>query len=112
MESLRRVGVDPFDIVDAKLMEDLNSREQILQALVPASDGLPHMPPFECDREQIRDLSHGKALEIEGSLRPGAAETWAKALAPDGKLFAIGKVEQKGDKLVFRPKKVLGATQD
>lgn len=112
MESLRRIGVGQFDIVNAKLLEDLDSREKIFQALVPMLDGLPHMLPLKCDWEQIGKLSHGMAVETKGWMRPGAAETWAKALGPDGKLFAIGKVEQDGDKLVFRPKRVLGDTQN
>ena len=82
----------------------------LYQALVPLSDGLPHMLSFECDWEQIGKLSHGMAVESKGWLRPGATEIWAKALGPDGELFAIGKIEQDGDKLVFRPKRVLVTT--
>jgi hypothetical protein len=93
-------------------MEDLDSREQILQALIPLSDALPMMPPVICDWEQIRDLSHGRALEFEGRMRPGVPEMWVKALGPDGELFAIGKLKQVGDKRTFRPKRVLGVVQD
>ena len=111
MESLRRISVDPFDIADAKLIEDLDSREQIFQALIPLTDALPKMSPVRCDWEQIRKLSHGIAVELTGRARPGA-EIWAKALGPDGELFAIGKLKQDGDKLVFHPKRVLGEARN
>lgn len=109
MESLHRIGVGRFDIANAKSLENLDTREKIFQALVPASEALPHMSPVKCDPGQIEKLSHGMALEFAGSLRPGI-EIWAKALGPDGELFAIGKIRQDGDKLVFRPKRVLVAT--
>jgi tRNA pseudouridine55 synthase len=111
MESLRRTAIKPFDIADAKLMEELDSREQIIRALVPASEGVPHMVPLKCDWEQIRKLSHGMEVQFK-DLRVVGTEPWGKALGPDGELFAVGKIKQDGDKLTFRPKRVLGGARN
>ncbi len=108
LESLRRLAVGRFEVADAKPLAELSSKEMIMQALLPASEALTHMPALRCSEEQAAQLAHGVALtvgeQIELSEQVGP---WAQALGPEGGLLAVGRLVRNGDKVLFHPKRVL-----
>lgn len=108
LESLRRLAVGHLEVADAKPLAELNTKEIILKALLPASEALPHMPALRCNEEQAARLAHGMALavgeQMESSERKGS---WAQALGPEGRLLAVGRLVHSGDTVLFQPKRVL-----
>ena len=84
-----------------------------LEALVPETPLLPplellgHLHRLEITEAEARDLGFGRAvrLAVDRAAAPGSA--WSAAVAPGGRLIAIGRVERDE----FRPQVVLEAAQ-
>jgi tRNA pseudouridine55 synthase len=108
MESLRRLSIGSFSVADAESLAELMSRDSILQALVPPSRALPHMPVVLCTEEQADRLAHGMTIEVTDQIgSPDISGSLAQALTHDGDLLAVGRLSGEGEAVLFRPKRVL-----
>ncbi len=108
LESLRRLAIGTFEVADAASLAALDTRKKIVDALVPPSEALAHMPAVDCTQDQAEKLSHGVAVTVGPGTEPPERESeWAQALGPDGELLAIGKLVYEGGEVSFCPKKVL-----
>ena len=112
MESLRRLEIGHFKLADARPLAELNEREVIIRALLPASLALAHLPSVICDAEQAKRLAHGMALSVGEQVAPAGQEgSWARALGADGELIAVGKLSRNDSGVLFHPKRVLACGQ-
>jgi tRNA pseudouridine55 synthase len=112
LESLRRLAIGRFEAAAAKPPAGLDTRDKIVETLLPASQALSHLPAIKCAAEEAVSLSHGRALSV-GEREFGEHEgAWAQAFGPDGKLLAVGKLALEGGETLFHPKKVFAATRE
>ncbi len=108
MESLRRLAIGRFSVTEAKPAADLDSRESIMQALLPAANALSHIQSVTCSPEDVRRLEHGMPVTVScGDEPPNGGESLAKALGADGELLAVGRLVRSGGTVLFQPKRVL-----
>ncbi len=99
LAALTRTASGAFRLQDATTPEDVLSRPDWRSLLVPASQGLPQVPPIRIDEAARDRLLQGRAVaRCEGD--PTSA--LAQALTPTGSLLAI--VE--GEDSLWRPRKV------
>lgn len=109
LESLRRVAVGRFELANAKALADLNTKERIMESLLPISAVLSHLPSFVCTQEQAEQLAHGTTLTVTGQIdSPVSAGAWVQAIRHGGALAAMGKLSLEGGSLLFHPKRVFG----
>ncbi|GAB3385893.1 tRNA pseudouridine(55) synthase TruB [Humibacter soli] len=86
LTALRRTRVGPFEVEDARALDDLD----VAAALVPPAHAAASLfPVLELSSEQAVDLGHGKKVPVES----GDAETTA-AVAPDGRLVGLATVRK------------------
>jgi len=112
LESLRRLAIGRFEAAAATPPAGLDTREKIMEALLPSSQALSHLPAINCTADEAVSLSHGRALSV-GEREPGErVGAWAQALGPNGELLAVGKLSLEGGEMLFHPKKVLAATRE
>jgi tRNA pseudouridine55 synthase len=108
MESLRRLAIERFKVDDAVPLDELNSRERVMEALVPVPQGFSHMTSISCNSEEAAKLAHGIALTVSGKIEPSAGEADpVLALGPDNELLAVGKITRDGDSVLFHPTRVM-----
>jgi tRNA pseudouridine55 synthase len=86
---LRRTHVGRFDLADAGTPEEV-SREPHGRWFRSAADALPHLPARALDDDEQRDVSHGRALRLQG-------EAGFTRLVHDGELRAVA--EPRGERL-------------
>jgi tRNA pseudouridine55 synthase len=94
LAALRRTASGPFTLAQAiplAEVEDLGRGDPaaLRARLVPVEEALGFMPAVHLTSEQLRDVSHGRALRV------AAPAPLARALAPDGRLVAL--LEPAGD---------------
>ncbi|MBI5118097.1 tRNA pseudouridine(55) synthase TruB [Candidatus Poribacteria bacterium] len=108
MESLRRLSIGQYTVDNAKAFAELNSREAVMQTLLPASEALSYTPAVVCGSEDARLIECGMPVIVSNDLEPVKnGDSLAHALGPDGELLAVGRLVKKGETLLFQPKRVL-----
>jgi tRNA pseudouridine55 synthase len=108
MESLRRCAVGDFTISDAVPLDRLDKKESVLEAMIPTSKALPHLPELHCTAEQAGQIADGIRLAVDERMgRFADGVSWTRALGPDGDLIALGRLSREGEAVLFHPKKVL-----
>ncbi len=95
---LRREAIAPLRVDEAVPLEGVTPA-----GLLPPLAVLPFLPRLAVSPEQARAIGHGQAVRIEGA--PAGGATPVAAVAPDGGLVAVGRVEAEA----FRPEVVLEA---
>jgi tRNA pseudouridine55 synthase len=98
LAALRRTALGPHFIEHALPVESLTDSVRVREVLIPPLAALRDMPHVALDDEQLRNVRHGRALELAHV--PGTV-----ALAVRGELVAIGEA----DGAWIRPRKVFSA---
>jgi tRNA pseudouridine55 synthase len=85
---LRRTRVGPFDVADARPLEDMD----VASRIIPPADAASRLfERFDLTEQQALDLGHGKRIHVPD--REGGGEPVA-AIAPTGHL--VGLIEFHG----------------
>lgn len=115
--SLRRTGIGPFDLKQARKLEDLDERnkEEREEILLSLKDALPHLSLVTIKKGGEKIVKWGRPLylshiyELPSNLEKGDR---VRLCTPEGKLLAVGISLQEGthfcgDKMGFRYLRVL-----
>lgn len=89
LKALRRTRVGRFDIADAIPVERLDDPEAVRGAWLTPLEAVAHLPRIDLDAREARALRHGARVPAPATAPRGAI----LALARDGRLLAIGRVE-------------------
>lgn len=90
IEELVRVRSGPFRMEQAKTLEELQGGG-LAKALVPADELLPQFPSVYVDELTVRHIRQGRDFHVS-PFRIGLDVEHVKAISPEGKLVAIGKI--------------------
>ncbi len=114
---LRRTGIGPFDLKQARKLEDLDERnkEEREEILLSLKDALPHLSLVTIKKGGEKIVKWGRPLylshiyELPSNLEKGDR---VRLCTPEGKLLAVGISLQEGthfcgDKMGFRYLRVL-----
>lgn len=108
MESLRRLAVGHFNVGNARTLADFASREDVMENLLPSSEGLSHMCSVSCTPEQAAKLSCGVSIAVAEQVElVGDKTSWVQALGPDDEVVAVGRLALDNGAIRFHPKTVL-----
>lgn len=94
VEWLERTVSGPFRLAMARTiaeLQDLADSGRLEEAMVPAADLLPQFPPVFVDEITAGQIRHGREFNVS-PFRVNAGAEHVKAIAPDGKLVAIGRI--------------------
>jgi tRNA pseudouridine55 synthase len=94
IESLVRTRSGPFRIEQALTLErlqELKDDGRLAEALIPASDLLPEFPAVFVDDVTVTQIRQGRDFSVS-AFRVNAGSTHVKAIGPDGRLVAIGRI--------------------
>jgi tRNA pseudouridine55 synthase len=106
VDSLVRTRSGPFRIEQALRLEqlqELKDERRLEEALIPASDLLPEFPAVFVDDVAVTQIRQGRDFNVS-PFRVGAGSPHVKAIGPDGRLVAIGKIAMPN---VYHPMVVL-----
>jgi tRNA pseudouridine55 synthase len=107
VEELRRTQSGPFGIGQAKTLEalqQLKAEGRLADALLAGRDLLPEFPAVFVDDTTLGLIRQGRDFAVS-PFRASAGAEHVKAIAPDGRLAAIGKIALPH---VYHPMVVLG----
>ncbi len=90
IEELVRAKSGPFHIGQAKTLEELQNGG-LQDALVPADELLPQFPSVYVDELTVRHIRQGRDFHVS-PFRIGTSVGHVKAVNPEGKVVAIGKI--------------------
>jgi tRNA pseudouridine55 synthase len=94
LESLVRIRSGPFRIEQSHTLEQLQLlREEgrLEEALVSPTELLPDFPPVFVDDLTVRQIRQGRDFSVS-PFRTDSGTKHVKAIGPDGKLIAIGRI--------------------
>lgn len=94
VEALKRTQSGPFGIEKARTLEELQKMKDegcLASALVPADELLPHFPGVFVDDLTVTHIRQGRDFTVS-AFRVQAGTQYVKAVGPDGRLVAIGKI--------------------
>lgn len=94
VEKLWRTQSGPFEIGQAKTMEELQqmkSEGRLAEALLAGRDLLPEFPAVFVDDTTLGRIRQGRDFAVS-PFRVNAGAEHVKAIGPDGRLAAIGKI--------------------
>lgn len=94
LQSLRRVQSGPFEIAQARTLEQLGalaSEERLHEALIPSAELLPEFPAESVDHLTETQIRQGRDFRVSPFRDRGACR-FVKALNRDGELVAIGEI--------------------
>jgi tRNA pseudouridine55 synthase len=95
VDQLRRTASGDFTESAAHALEDLEllaERGRLREALIPASQLLPHFPSETVDALTASQIRHGRDFRVSPfRSRPG--QQFVKAITSDGELIAIGEAK-------------------
>lgn len=109
MSALERTKIGRFGIEQAVTTDDLKEAKaagQLENLLISIEDALADMPAAVVSAEDVDKLLHGRTVRAMTDAKNG---TIVRALAPNGKLLAIGSVLQKNSETLVKPRKVLAS---
>lgn len=93
LKSLRRVASGDFKIQDARTLEqlvELSSSGRLSEALIPASQMLPHFPAETVDQITEGQIRNGRDFRVS-PFRVDDGARYIKAVTAAGELVAIGE---------------------
>lgn len=94
LAALRRTASGDFIASDARTidaLEQLASRGELREALIPASRLLPGIPTALVDAVTAGQIRHGKDFRLSPFANRGDSK-YVKAVSPEGDLIAIGEI--------------------
>ena len=106
LKALRRTASGDFKIEDARTLEqlaELSSAERLSEALIPASQMLPHFPAETVDLITEGQIRNGRDFRVS-SFRADQGARYVKAVTEAGELLAIGEARMPN---VYHPVLVL-----
>lgn len=95
VDELRRTAVGEFRLDDARTkteLESLSREGRLDEAIVPSEELLPEMPAQRVDRNAALRIANGQDFEI-ASFPSAFPAPRVKAIGPDGRLLAIGRLK-------------------
>ncbi len=104
-EKIIRETVGPFGIDRAVGPDQINA-DNIEQFLINPIEALPPEIRITVTDEQVRELAHGRAIDLPG--KPGSGEKLLGAVDTGGSLIGLLRPDQAGEKL--QPEKVFIGT--
>jgi len=107
IEGLVRTQSGPFGLARALTLERLQKLKdagRLEEALVPASDLLPEFPAVFVDDAAVAHIRQGRDFNVS-PFRVNVGAPHVKAIGPDGRLVAIGRITMPN---VYHPAVVLG----
>ncbi len=93
LKSLRRIASGDFKIQDARTLEqlaELSSAGRLSEALIPASQMLPHFPAETVDQITEGQIRNGRDFRVS-PFRVDDGARYVKAVTAAGELVAIGE---------------------
>jgi tRNA pseudouridine55 synthase len=103
LAGLLRTAVGPFKLGDAVALEDL-AADTWLDAMLPAADGLAHLPSFVLDDEAEQAVRHGNRIEASAQLAGAAA---VRLVDSAGDLVAVAEAVGDPPDVHLQPRTVL-----
>ncbi len=106
IEELVRTQSGPFLLAQALKLErlqELKEQGRLEEALVPASELLPEFPSVFVDDAAVAHIRQGRDFNVS-PFRVNAGAAHVKAIGPDGRLVAIGRIAMPN---VYHPAVVL-----
>lgn len=94
IEALVRTRSGPFRLDQARSLDrlqELKNEGRLNEALIPASDLLPEFPAVFVDDVTVTHIRQGRDFNVS-PFRANAGSAHVKAIGPDGRLIAIGKI--------------------
>lgn len=94
VEVLVRTQAGPFGIAQAKTLEELQGMKEegrLAEALVAGRDLLPEFPAVFVDETTLGHIRQGRDFAVS-PFRTNPGTEHVKAIGPDGRLAAIGKI--------------------
>ena len=94
LESLIRIRSGPFRIEQSHTLEHLQllrDEGRLEEALVSPTELLPDFPPVFVDDMTMRQIRNGRDFNVS-PFRTDSGTKHVKAIGPDGKLVAIGRI--------------------
>ena len=94
VEELVRTQSGPFRIEQARTLEALQALKaegRLAEALVPAAELLPQFPPVMVDDLTAGRIRQGRDFAVS-AFRVNIGAQHVKAIGPDGRLVAIGRI--------------------
>lgn len=94
IDELVRVASGPFDIGDAFTLERLQTLKddgRLAEAVLPPADLLPHFPAAWVDELTVVQIRQGRDFHVS-PFRVEKGTQYVKAIGPDGRLVAIGRI--------------------
>jgi tRNA pseudouridine55 synthase len=95
LESLRRLASGPFDLAQARTLEQLaalSEETRLAEALIPAARLLPEFPTEVVDALTAGQIRQGRDFRVSPFRSRGSAR-YVKAVSRDGDLVAIGEAK-------------------
>ena len=93
LKSLRRIASGDFKIQDARTLEqlvELSATGRLSEALIPASQMLPHFPAETVDQITEGQIRNGRDFRVS-PFRADTGARYVKAVTAAGELVAIGE---------------------
>jgi tRNA pseudouridine55 synthase len=109
MSALERTKIGHFSIEQAVTTDDLKDAKvvgRLENLLMSIEEVLVDMPAAVVSREDVDKLLHGRTVR---AITDAKNDAIVRALAPNGKLLAIGSVSQKNSETLIKPRKVLAS---
>jgi len=109
MSALERTKIGHFSIEQAVTTDDLKGAKvvgRLENLLMSIEEVLVDMPAVVVSREDVDKLLHGRTVR---AITDAKNDAIVRALAPNGKLLAIGSVSQKNSETLIKPRKVLAS---
>ncbi len=94
IEELERTASGPFRLAQARTLEELQllkDEGRLADALLAGSDLLPDFPAVYVDDTTLAQIRQGRDFAVS-PFRVNAGSEHVKAIGPDGRLAAIGKI--------------------
>lgn len=94
VQSLVRTASGPFRLSMARTvpeLQELADADRLEEAIMPASDLLPQFPPVYVDEVTAGQIRQGREFNVS-PFRVNAGVEHVKAIGPDGRLIAIGRI--------------------
>ena len=90
---LRRTDIKSLAVGQAYSIDDIEQAKDPKELLLPIDSLLQEMPNVEISEQQATDLLQGKTVSAQGLV----TSELSRFYAPEGKLFAIGEVNEQGN---------------